>query len=353
LLFFLKILPNWEIGFLNYVRRTGSGSSLKKRYQAPLELDTEEVEGMANKSLMLKQTSMDDSKCNGTTLGSPLSGELTVTGEFKRGVHWGVDLKASEGSDVLSVADGTIETIGWDLRETPNRVNYPYTGWGRYVVIKHLDGSRTLYAHLQKDITDDLKIGQQVKTGDVFAKSDTSGGTDAPHLHLEYSPTGELFSNKDSKVNPFPCISTTDELMSIISIKVDDPDWTFNNIPIEIQLNVPVDYYDEAGMAAISIHDDCPSYPTEDYWCNIGFTVNLSNTGKKTRHVFPLVPQGSANFNITIYDIMANRVLTTPINISWDCCDDPNKFSYNKFSKTTGACEQWKKDPSLPDFQCN
>jgi len=24
LLFFLKILPNWEIGFLNYVRRTGS-----------------------------------------------------------------------------------------------------------------------------------------------------------------------------------------------------------------------------------------------------------------------------------------------------------------------------------------
>jgi murein DD-endopeptidase MepM/ murein hydrolase activator NlpD len=50
-----------------------------------------------------------------------------------------------------------------------------------YVVLKHPDGSRTMYAHVNK-VT--VPLGAQVKRGQTIAKSGNTGWSPGPHLHF-------------------------------------------------------------------------------------------------------------------------------------------------------------------------
>jgi hypothetical protein len=149
--------------------------------------------------------------CEGSSLGSPLEGTLTVTGAFNPPGHKGVDFRAN-GDNVLAMADGTIQTVGFDARpllKPDPRSGKMVKGWGRYVLIKHTDGSETLYAHLVPDSVTTAQVGKVVKKGDVIAKSDNSGGSSGPHLHVEYAPNGKLLNKgKGIKVNPQPCIGS-------------------------------------------------------------------------------------------------------------------------------------------------
>ena len=149
--------------------------------------------------------------CGDTPWGLPLEGDLKVNSSFnntKKPFHYGVDYKAADGDNVLAVADGEIGKIGYDIRQLPKpnpRTGLMVQGWGRYVVVDHTDGSQTLYAHLLMDSTNDLSIGIPVTKGTIIGKADSTGGVTGPHLHLEYSPAGEIFDNK-SKMDPDPCV---------------------------------------------------------------------------------------------------------------------------------------------------
>jgi murein DD-endopeptidase MepM/ murein hydrolase activator NlpD len=148
-------------------------------------------------------------QCQGATLDPPLDGELHVTSPFGQRVHpitgvvtnhWGTDLDAPNGTAVHAMADGTVETVAVNQHVAAGgRV----TGWGQYVVVRHDDGSRTLYAHLENGSP--VPVGTRVEAGDVIARSDTTGGATGPHLHIEYAPNGQIFNNA-SKVDPMPCI---------------------------------------------------------------------------------------------------------------------------------------------------
>jgi len=148
--------------------------------------------------------------CEGTSLGQPLDGTLTVFSAFNGTNHFGTDYVAADGTSVLAMTDGKIFKIGFDERPLPTpdpRSGKMVKGWGRYVIIEHTDGSKTLYAHLQKDSTTALKQGQTVTKGAEIAKSDNSGGSSGPHLHIEYAPNGMIFK-RPSKVDPAPCVGT-------------------------------------------------------------------------------------------------------------------------------------------------
>lgn len=134
------------------------------------------------------------SSCSGSNIGNPLERDLEIASQFglrmhpvsgKEKMHYGTDFKADSGDNVVAVADGIIDTIsfGYDI-ETK-------TGYGRYVVLLHLDGSETLYAHLEGESTANLHVGEQVKRGDVIGKADTTGGVTVPHLHVSHS--GSIF----------------------------------------------------------------------------------------------------------------------------------------------------------------
>ncbi|WAR46830.1 M23 family metallopeptidase [Methylomonas rapida] len=144
--------------------------------------------------------------CQGSSLSSPIeNGEVTSPYNGKN--HYGTDYRAADGTSVRSMADGVIEKIGFD--ERPLQVPDPRSGkmvkgWGRYVVVKHSDGSRSLYAHLQKNSVQ-KKVNDTITQGDTVGLSDNSGGSSGPHLHVEYAPNGKIYDKK-SKVDPEPCI---------------------------------------------------------------------------------------------------------------------------------------------------
>lgn len=145
--------------------------------------------------------------CQGASLGSPLNNP-EVTSAYKEKTHYGADYRAVDGTSVRSMSDGVVERIGFDERPLPKpdpRSGKMVKGWGRFVVVKHSDGSRSLYAHLQRDGVQ-KQVGDTVTQGDLIALSDNTGGSSGPHLHVEYAPNGKIYDKK-SKVDPDPCIN--------------------------------------------------------------------------------------------------------------------------------------------------
>ncbi len=196
--------------------------------------------------LSMKSQAPEINSCQGTTLGSPLERALEITSPFgDLGAHNGVDLRAAIGDKVLATADGTIFKIGFDERDIPNRFGGRKKGWGRYVIITHTDGSQTLYAHLIKSSTDALKVGDTViKSTTVIGLADSTGGVTGPHLHLEYVPNGQIFLNKDQKVDPFPCINAN--LMGLTATAI-------SSTQINLSWTVPTD---NVGVAGYNVYRD-------------------------------------------------------------------------------------------------
>jgi murein DD-endopeptidase MepM/ murein hydrolase activator NlpD len=84
--------------------------------------------------------------------------------------HKGVDVAVPTGTNVFSVAEGFVVSVGYQ------------GGYGNSVEIQH-DGYSSFYAHNSKIV---VKIGQHVKAGDVVALSGNTGGASTgPHSHVE------------------------------------------------------------------------------------------------------------------------------------------------------------------------
>ncbi len=100
----------------------------------------------------------------------PLSGGVRT-----QGIHGynGVDLAAPIGTPILASADGDVivaRNSGWN------------GGYGAYVVIRHSNGSQTLYAHASSVV---VSVGQSVAKGEVIAYVGLTGKTTGPHVHFE------------------------------------------------------------------------------------------------------------------------------------------------------------------------
>jgi murein DD-endopeptidase MepM/ murein hydrolase activator NlpD len=96
------------------------------------------------------------------------------TGKPER--HDGIDIGASPGTPVESPTGGTVVAAS----SSPD--------YGRYVVLDHGNGVRSLYGHLQKL---DVKIGERVEPGEVIGRSGSSGRATGPHLHYELRVEGK------------------------------------------------------------------------------------------------------------------------------------------------------------------
>jgi murein DD-endopeptidase MepM/ murein hydrolase activator NlpD len=104
----------------------------------------------------------------------PFSGEGAI--------HTGVDLEAAMGTAVHAAADGIVVHADWE------------GGYGRLIIIDHGNGVQTYYGHLS---TFGVVPGQEVRRGDVIARSGASGRVTSPHLHYEVRMGG-------TPVNPYP-----------------------------------------------------------------------------------------------------------------------------------------------------
>lgn len=92
-----------------------------------------------------------------------------------QGIHGynAVDLAAGHGSPIRAAAAGEVivsKASGWN------------GGYGRYIVIRHPNGTQTLYSHLSRN---DVGVGAYVSQGQVIGGMGDSGRSTGTHLHFE------------------------------------------------------------------------------------------------------------------------------------------------------------------------
>lgn len=90
--------------------------------------------------------------------------------EVEMQFHKGIDYAVPYGSNVVCTAKGKVIFAGQK------------SGYGYCVIVSHGNGLDTLYAHLSSI---QVKANQEVKVGQVIAKSGNSGRSTGPHLHYE------------------------------------------------------------------------------------------------------------------------------------------------------------------------
>ena len=107
----------------------------------------------------------------------------------KNEFHNGIDINLRKGEPVYAAFDGKI------------RIATHNAGFGNVVVIRHYNGLETVYAHLSKI---KVKIGQEIKSGDIIGLGGSTGKSTGPHLHLEVR-------FKELPINPACLISFTEQ----------------------------------------------------------------------------------------------------------------------------------------------
>ena len=106
--------------------------------------------------------------------------------------HNGIDLGISEGTIVKSAAKGVVVGTG-DTDKACMGASY-----GKWVLVEHLNGLSTLYAHLSIIKT---QAGAKLERGDSLGYSGSTGYSTGPHLHFTvYASKGVSIQSLKSKV---------------------------------------------------------------------------------------------------------------------------------------------------------
>jgi hypothetical protein len=88
----------------------------------------------------------------------------------KEAFHYGIDIAAAKGTNILSVYEGTVKEVGRSV------------AYGNYIVISHPYEAETFYGHCSSI---SVKKGKTVKQGETIAKVGSTGWSTGNHLHFE------------------------------------------------------------------------------------------------------------------------------------------------------------------------
>jgi murein DD-endopeptidase MepM/ murein hydrolase activator NlpD len=105
--------------------------------------------------------------------------------------HEGIDIINDVGTPIYASADGRVDFTGRQ------------GGYGLAIEVDHGYSLKTLYGHLSKIL---VREGQQVKRGELIARSGNTGLSKGPHLHYEVrvngvaqNPTEYFFDDVDPR----------------------------------------------------------------------------------------------------------------------------------------------------------
>ncbi len=128
--------------------------------------------------------------------------------------HEGTDFSISnfsamdQGVEVLAAADGVIyQTHDGEFdrqKEAKSRMTK-----ANYVNIRHANGLTTSYYHFKKNSIS-VKVGDEVKAGDVLGLVGSSGFSSGPHLHFAAYFKGKLIDPFAGACNPNPSFWETE-----------------------------------------------------------------------------------------------------------------------------------------------
>jgi len=94
----------------------------------------------------------------------------------KHRFHSGIDFKGNSKDTIFSTGKGIIKKASWRA------------GYGRCVIIKHVDGFESLYAHMSKVL---VAVGDSINKHDPIGKIGSTGRSTGTHLHYEIIRNGK------------------------------------------------------------------------------------------------------------------------------------------------------------------
>ncbi|MGM0607382.1 MAG: peptidoglycan DD-metalloendopeptidase family protein [Candidatus Muiribacteriota bacterium] len=103
-----------------------------------------------------------------------------ITG--KRKMHWGIDIGAPTGHEIISPANGRITHRAYS------------GGAGNMMIVNHGAGRETVYMHMHNF---SVSHGQSVSSGQRIGSVGTTGASTGPHLHFETR-------KNDQRLDPMP-----------------------------------------------------------------------------------------------------------------------------------------------------
>ena len=120
---------------------------------------------------------------------------LRITQHYGNNGHTGVDLGATNDRKVFANADGTVEQIQTGIPNAKGSTGM--RSYGNMILIKHPNGMKTRYAHLQTVL---VSKGQKVKAGQQIGVQGNTGNSYGVHLHYE------VYNSNGTRTNPEPYI---------------------------------------------------------------------------------------------------------------------------------------------------
>ena len=122
-----------------------------------------------------KRTTSKAYNVSDRNLGQYFVHPLNHKGVKTQGIHGynAVDIGAPIGTPIIAAAGGKV------ILARPTGYN---GGYGRYTIIKHPNGTQTVYAHMSKNVS---WVGQNVTQGKVIGYVGNTGRSTGPHLHFE------------------------------------------------------------------------------------------------------------------------------------------------------------------------
>ena len=101
--------------------------------------------------------------------------------------HKGTDFAAPRGTPIMAAGKGVVERAS------------RYGGYGKYIRIRHSNGYKTAYAHLN-GYAKGIKSGTRVRQGQIIGYVGSTGNSTGPHLHYEVLVNGKQVNPMSIKV---------------------------------------------------------------------------------------------------------------------------------------------------------
>ena len=131
------------------------------------------VDNQTVASIAPKKPTSNSSSASSTSFRWPAEGR--VISKFGQrsatGINDGIDISMPVGTPVKASQSGTVIYAGSELED-----------FGNLILVSHAGGWVSAYAHSSANL---VRRGQQVKRGQVIAKSGRSGNAKVPKLHFE------------------------------------------------------------------------------------------------------------------------------------------------------------------------
>lgn len=153
--------------------------------EATIEAQIVLVNGVEQERTILSRTVLSDATDKIIEVGTKNTGVGTGTlrrpvagGSITSGFGWrwgrlhkGVDIADSIGTPIMAADSGKVIYAG-----------YSTSGYGKYIIVNHNNGMKTLYAH---NSVLKVEVGDVVEKGQTIALMGNTGNSTGPHLHFE------------------------------------------------------------------------------------------------------------------------------------------------------------------------